>query len=289
MLRFQLPSFDNPHELEFQFEHESQIYKRIAVIIGKNGVGKSQALSSFARSLIRDDKKLRTQDKARPSVNRLIAISGHGETRTTFPTSRVRSRIPYRKIILDLNSTVQTETGLGTVLIQLARSKEKVREHDRWNLFCNAVSSLLKLDELFVRQRRSRPKADSTSEPRPIALADFRPTSEQARLALWGRIDPTAALCRFIDGKILPLSSGESTFIRFAAQACLFIENGTLLLVDEPETHLHPNLITQFVGLLDELLKMTSSFAVLATHSAYFVREVPRSQVLILKENGRRI
>jgi energy-coupling factor transporter ATP-binding protein EcfA2 len=76
------------------------------------------------------------------------------------------------------------------------------------------------------------------------------------------------------------------TFVRFAAEACLHIENGTLLLFDEPETHLHPNYITQFVRLLDELLVLSGSFAILATHSAYFVREVPRSQVLVLRESA---
>jgi energy-coupling factor transporter ATP-binding protein EcfA2 len=55
-------------------------------------------------------------------------------------------------------------------------------------------------------------------------------------------------------------------------------------LFDEPETHLHPNLITEFMQLLHELLEITGSFAVLATHSAYVVREVPRSQVIILRE-----
>ncbi len=289
-LTFQLPTFENPHELEFEFEPEGKISKRMAVVIGKNGVGKSQALSNLAKSLIRDNQQLRTYDEGRPVVNRLIAISGPGETRTTFPTTRVKSHIPYRRVALDVTRSPANDSGLGQVLIRLARSGERVRGQDRWNLFCSAVSAVLNLDEIFVRRLpnqalRSRKKLTKST----VALSDFRPGSEQARLALWGSIDATAPLCRFIDGEIVPLSSGESTFVRFAAQACLFIENGTLLLFDEPETHLHPNLITQFVGLLDELLKITSSFAVLATHSAYFVREVPRSQVVILKKVNNRI
>jgi energy-coupling factor transporter ATP-binding protein EcfA2 len=57
-----------------------------------------------------------------------------------------------------------------------------------------------------------------------------------------------------------------------------------VLLFDEPETHLHPNLITEFVRLLDRLLEMTGSVAIVATHSAYFVREVPRGQVIVLRQ-----
>jgi energy-coupling factor transporter ATP-binding protein EcfA2 len=289
-LRFKLPSFENAHELDLCFEHESKASKRIVIIIGKNGVGKSQALSNLAGSLIRDDERLRTDNEKRPSINRLIAISSPGETRATFPTPRTTNRIPYRRIILGNIQSPRTQAGLGDVLVQLARSGERVRQQERWDLFCDTVSSVIKLDQVFVQVRQPPHDVPSTDllELSPIPLASFRPHSEQRRLELWGSVDPRADLCRFIDGKEFPLSSGESTFIRFAAQACLYIENGTLLLFDEPETHLHPNLLTQFVGLLDALLKTTSSFAVLATHSAYFVREVPRSQVLILKEPVQR-
>ena len=75
---------------------------------------------------------------------------------------------------------------------------------------------------------------------------------------------------------------GEISFLKFAAQVSLHIENGSLLLLDEPETHLHPNFISRFVSLLDSLLAITGSAAIIATHSAYFVREVFREQVTVL-------
>jgi len=71
--------------------------------------------------------------------------------------------------------------------------------------------------------------------------------------------------------------------LRFVAQASLFVENGSLLLLDEPETHLHPNFISHFVALLNNLLAQTGSAAVIATHSAYLVREVFREQVTVLR------
>lgn len=89
-----------------------------------------------------------------------------------------------------------------------------------------------------------------------------------------------------IDGRGYPLSSGELSFLKFAAQASLHIENGSLLLLDEPETHLHPNFISRFVALLDSLLESTGSAAIIATHSAYFVREVFREQVTVLSANS---
>jgi predicted ATP-binding protein involved in virulence len=90
-------------------------------------------------------------------------------------------------------------------------------------------------------------------------------------------------------GEEIPLSTGETTFIRLAAQISLHIDAGTMLLLDEPETHFHPNLISQFTVLLHQLLELTGSFAIIATHSPYFVREVPQSQVHILRrtDDGR--
>jgi energy-coupling factor transporter ATP-binding protein EcfA2 len=112
----------------------------------------------------------------------------------------------------------------------------------------------------------------------------MRNGGEQQRLERWGNVDARADVFRSVNGEVFPLSSGQLTFIRFAAQACLHIENGTMVLCDEPETHLHPNYISDFVRLLDKLLAETGSFAILATHSAYFVREVARSQVIVLRQ-----
>ena len=53
--------------------------------------------------------------------------------------------------------------------------------------------------------------------------------------------------------------------------------------MDEPETHLHPNMISDFVAMLDSLLEATGSQALIATHSAYFVREVSREQVHVFQ------
>ena len=102
-------------------------------------------------------------------------------------------------------------------------------------------------------------------------------------LERFARIDWKLEPVRFIDGKSYALSSGELTFVKFAAQASLHIENGSLLLLDEPETHLHPSFISGFCSILNGLLRDTGSAAIIATHSAFFVREVFREQVIVLR------
>ncbi|KVE83101.1 hypothetical protein WJ00_24155 [Burkholderia vietnamiensis] len=122
-----------------------------------------------------------------------------------------------------------------------------------------------------------------------VLLSELRSAQTEHRLLdVYASIDTGRELARHVNGNTYPLSSGEISFVRFAAQASLYIENGSLLLLDEPETHLHPNFISQFVALLDDLLSQTGSAAIITTHSVYFVREVFREQVTVLRVNDDR-
>jgi predicted ATPase len=114
-------------------------------------------------------------------------------------------------------------------------------------------------------------------------LLSLTQASEQQLLLRFSSIDRRREPMRVVGGIGYPLSSGELSFLKFAAQVSLNIENGSLLLLDEPETHLHPQFISRFVWLLDQLLAATGSSAIIATHSAYFVREVFREQVTVLR------
>lgn len=81
------------------------------------------------------------------------------------------------------------------------------------------------------------------------------------------------------------LSSGEQALLRFAAQAIGSLRSGTMFLFDEPETHLHPRYVSIFMSMLDRLLEWSRSVALIATHSAYVVREVPARRVRIVRKD----
>lgn len=71
--------------------------------------------------------------------------------------------------------------------------------------------------------------------PQPSASSDGAPPADDELLVLFTSIDLKRDPVRVVDGKAFTLSSGEISFRRFAAQAGLYIENGSLLLLDEPE------------------------------------------------------
>lgn len=295
-LKFHLKTFANFHDFSIRFDANSVIPKRIVVIIGKNGTGKSRSLFNFTDSLLSGDGRLLTSDGKRPLVNRLLAVCSPGETSTSFPASPRNKRLRYLRVMLGREQPRTGAIGMGEAVLRLARSEESIGGRDRWSIFIEAVSKIITTEDVFVKRNIPEyplpPRRIDDGEMydlrkemgQPIALSKLRLSKESDCVENWERIVTDADLCRYIDGEFIPLSSGQITFLRFASQVSLFIENGTMVLIDEPETHLHPNLVSDFMRLLNKLLEATGSYAVLATHSAYFVREVPRSQVIILRE-----
>lgn len=275
-IRFQLPGRQNEHDLRFSFNHAADLPKRIAVVIGKNGVGKSQTLGRIARAALDGTEALTDgTDGGRPLINRLLAFAPTNEAESVFPTDkRKRPRIWYQRYSMNRSRRSRRNDYLSDLIVQVARSTQMVASKSRWEIFTEALSAITKADELHLPTR-------STSSAY-VPLANLPQGAEQRVLERFASIDVKREPTRVVAGEGYPLSSGEISFLKFAAQVSLHIENGSLLLLDEPETHLHPNFISRFVSLLDGLLEATGSAAIIATHSAYFVREVFREQVTVL-------
>jgi hypothetical protein len=221
-------------------------------------------------------------------ISRLLAIVSPGVTTGSFPPERsTNKRIKYRKINLVGNKSSKSSQGFGDSIMQLSRSEEEISGQSRWDIFTQLLTLMPEFDNAVVEvgERLNQTGIVACRNKNYIKISKIRPRGEQDSLDLMGSILKKSIPENLIDNKVTPYSSGQLSFISFAVQACLFIENGTLVLLDEPETHMHPNYISAFVRLLDTLLSSTGSFAVIATHSAYVVREVPREQVHIFKRN----
>ncbi|WP_339111891.1 AAA family ATPase [Thioclava sp. GXIMD2076] len=278
-IQFQLAGRPNAHDLKFRFaQGEHVLPQRFAVVIGKNGVGKSQALAQIIDAALLGKSELTDLDGHRPIFNRILGFYPSASASSAYPSDRrKRSRFWYRRFPLMSRWSKHTASDL---IIQLARSIEGIAGQSRYKIFLNAVTAIEGHKELVLRTK--------DGEDRPVSIFELNQGGEQKRLERYAAINVGVEPVRMIEGKTYRLSSGELSFLRFAALTSLFIENGTLLLFDEPETHLHPNFISQFVALLDKLLEQTGSVAILATHSVYFVRETMEDQVTVLRSDADR-
>lgn len=87
-----------------------------------------------------------------------------------------------------------------------------------------------------------------------------------------------------MDDKALSLlSSGQSILAHFVTALLAWIQPNSLVLFDEPETHLHPNAVASLFLVLSEILAKFDSYAVVATHSPVVIQEIPAKRVLVFE------
>lgn len=281
-IQYEINNTSEKQVLNFTFEHRSELPKRVAILIGENGIGKSQTLRNIALAAIRGSSNLSEMDVdeqkgERIQISRLLAFAPTNESKSVFPSDKnSNSHIFYKRFTLNREYNRKGKSNVSDIILQVARIDERISGSDRWSIFLNAIETLNKSKDIVL-------PCSSDEQLEYIHVHGLRNQGEERRLETFKAINQSKEPMRLINGKLHPLSSGEISFIKFCAQACLYIENGTLLLLDEPETHLHPAFINKFFSILDSLLSQTGSSAIMATHSVYFVREVFKEQVTVLR------
>lgn len=147
-----------------------------------------------------------------------------------------------KRFSLNRMGKIRKGFGISDQVIQVARSEQYLGETSRWDIFVGALAALDSWHEIALPVKdKLRPA---------LHLSRLKRGGEERIVENYAAVDLALEPIRVIDGHEYPLSSGEISFVRFAAQASLHIENGSLLLLDEPETHLHPNFISHESPLL---------------------------------------
>jgi len=290
-LSFKLDGFTQPHELKLRFEPDGLLPQRINILIGENGLGKSQTLSHFIKSALQqrgyaDNLVDPSHGFSRPMINRLITIATPGETSNTFPaeSSIKNPKTFYRRLNLTRNGRLSPRQSLGKSLVLLARTDESISQLYRWDIFIEAIKNSLQLDKIVIPLSENDLDLDCDHIPLKKLRGGW---NEERRLKIWSSIADNAEPKIVGDkGNYHQMSSGQLSFFKFALLACLHIDNGSYVLLDEPETHLHPSFISNFITLLDNILDSAGAYALIATHSPYFVREVAREQVHVYKKDS---
>ncbi|WP_258534410.1 ATP-binding protein [Streptomyces sp. PT12] len=85
------------------------------------------------------------------------------------------------------------------------------------------------------------------------------------------------------------LSSGHKSVLLTMTRLVEHVTERTLVIIDEPESHLHPPLLAAFIRALSDLLSDRNGLAVVATHSPVVLQEVPASCVWKLRRYGNQL
>lgn len=85
--------------------------------------------------------------------------------------------------------------------------------------------------------------------------------------------------------KVDKLSSGQATILLYITKLVSSINQGSLVIFDEPETFMHPPMIKAFVRAVSEIVNNNKAFCLIATHSPVIIQEIPHCNVYRLDSN----
>jgi hypothetical protein len=245
-----LPSYSqDPIQVEFEFSKKGVSGNRIYAIIGKNGTGKTQLITSLPLDISRK-KEDRFVPRA-PFFSKVIAVSYSIFDQFEIP----KKSTSFNYVYCGLKKSGEeqfTERGLA---LRFYSSWRKIQSQGRLESWKRVLSNFIGLNEI-----------DSFIVPGNIS------SGEQAF-----KVDPTL----FQETK-RKFSSGQSIVFYIITEIVANIRYDSLLLYDEPETHLHPNAITELIYLIHELVNEFQSYCIIATHSPVIIRELFSKNVYVL-------
>lgn len=82
-------------------------------------------------------------------------------------------------------------------------------------------------------------------------------------------------------------SSGQKIILLSLVKIMEKIQEKTLILIDEPESHLHPPLLSAYIRAISSLLIRFNGVAIVATHSPVVLQEIPQKCVWKLTRIGK--
>ncbi len=284
-LTFSATGWDNPLRLDFKVSgHDfdpfdiggnTRLPGRLIVLVGRNGSGKSTILARLARIVHASPGDRRRTELADigtiapPGVGftRVIAIGYSAFDSFTSPGVGADERMQVAKEIRE-----GTGRYMYCGLRDMAREMEDVggvlSDSDR--LPTNRLKSLDQITSEFVEALRKIHSSDRIELFTAACRAIFRDPSLYIP-------DDDNGIERFIGDdaaiKFHGLSTGHKLVLHTIASIVSHAQKRSIILFDEPETHLHPPLLAALMHALRYVIEQLDSFAVVATHSPIVVQE----------------
>ncbi|MFI8005511.1 AAA family ATPase [Streptomyces sp. NPDC086010] len=252
--------------IELTVDPDKNPPSNIHAVTGSNGVGKTRLLHNIAQTTLaprgkwrRNSLEDRLDHRQHPFTNVVYvsfsAFDSRGPHQVSRSVTRVGDRVDYQYVGLKTadGAGVKSYVALGSEFAECVQ--RCVEDHPakarRWR---DVLAKLEETDPLFEDLEITR-----------LARAQDRPDPEQV-----------------FDG----LSSGHKIVLLTLARLVQHTTERTLVLIDEPEAHLHPPLLSTFVRTLSELLGDRNGIAIIATHSPVVLQETPREAVWTLRRAG---
>lgn len=268
-------------KVEFRVEPNTKPSSNIHVLIGRNGVGKTTLLNNMVDALLPDRGG--------------VVETGYFSTRSSWSDAAALHKDYFAGVVSVSFSAFdpftppedQTDVSAGMRYYYVGLKNRATQQGPaRWSLkdkddLCqDFTESLKRCFALMAKRNRwvnAVIKLESDFNFAEMDLCQLTSVYDEDRSDNKHQFSETAT--SLFDR----MSSGHAIVLLTITKLVETVEEKTLVLLDEPESHLHPPLLSAFTRALSDLLVNRNGVAIVATHSPVVLQEVPKSCVSILR------
>ncbi len=258
-----------PMELNFSVEPNSNPPTNIHILIGRNGVGKTYLINNM--------------------IDSLTKLAGRGIYLGKFEYLNSEGSSIFANLICVTFSAFdefdhppeQRDKSIGLqysyIGLKAVQDQKKLNEPKNPTL----------LRDEFVKSILSCKNTGKVSRwKRAIAILESDPIFKSSNIT--ELIDPLqeSIIQESSTDLFNKLSSGHKIVLLTITRLVETLQERSLVLIDEPESHLHPPLLSSFIRSLSYLLINRNGVSIIATHSPVVLQEVPKACIWKLRRNG---
>lgn len=281
------------NHINLKFDTTQEIGGRLNVLVGKNGSGKTTLLTSIIKYLDPNKRSIPefsrvTHISYNPYDNSLNSLNKKDIRRTRF-IGRTPLEGRAKGIMNTLNELQSIEEKSAYIWKAPQSDNNKPekptdkdlnpssKNEDRWiDHHSKTIQHLLEI----IENLSPFPEGNK----RLLSLQNDEEWSTFLQSA-FNDDDACKAILETPDLVDIYLSSGQQVLAQLYASLFIEVDMNALVLIDEPENHLHPSLLAQFIKNFNVLLEQRHAFGIIATHSPIIVQETPSKHVTILRRD----
>lgn len=266
--QFPMQGDDPGPVIDFAVSPNSDPPSNVHVLIGRNGVGKSRCIQGLTAAVL----KLDLVDVARGTLSKVgpnaEEWSFSGLVHVAFSAFDSFAFPPVN----EQGGVKGTFVGLSDISLEVGDSQER-----------RLKAALGKKFSESLEHCRTGLRAERWSRAVETLCSD--PMFRDADIL--GLLENGDDWREQAHSLFKRLSSGHAIVLLTTTRLVELVDERTLVILDEPEGHLHPPLLSAFIRAVSDLLIRRNGVAIIATHSPVVLQEVPASCVSILSRDGR--
>lgn len=266
-LDYLFPGAAEPYQ--FHFGQSADLPTRIFAVTGYNGVGKTRLLSNLGMVAAAQGKDRDTS----PVVAQHGALVGEAPDITAVVCVSYSAFDDFEVPRIADGASADPDLGRAYHYIGLREPGGDDGELAR---------TLKSIDDIHAEFEAARQQALAKMRGKQLTEI-FEPIVREPSFSMGGGLPDLDASPGQWDTAIRSFSTGHKIVLNILVQLCATLERRSLVLLDEPEMHLHPPLVAALLRAIGIALEANDSFAVMATHSPVVAQEIPGTNVMILR------